>query len=75
VFEEHHECYDEDALALLAAGDNPIRFPTLRFTRSVAESRALNLLREPAIIISASGMCTGGASGTTSSTIWSTATT
>lgn len=60
VFERHHECYDQDALRSLARGDNPIQFPSLRFTRSVAESQRLNKLRKPAIIISASGMCTAG---------------
>ena len=60
VFEAHHECYDADALAMLGRGDDPIRFPSLRFTRSAAESRRLNSLREPAVIISAAGMCTAG---------------
>jgi metallo-beta-lactamase family protein len=60
VFERHHECYDADSLRMLASGDNPIRFPSLRFTASVAESQALNELKSPAIIISASGMCNAG---------------
>ncbi len=60
VFEQHHECYDADSLRLLAQGDDPLSFPSLRFTRSVEESKRLNALAEPAVIISASGMCTAG---------------
>ncbi len=60
VFEAHTECYDADALSMLAAGDNPVGFPALRFTNSVQESQQLNELREPAIIISAAGMCNAG---------------
>lgn len=60
VFEHHRECYDEEALALLAQGNDPISFPGLRFVESVQESMSLNQLRKPAIIISASGMCQAG---------------
>jgi metallo-beta-lactamase family protein len=60
VFEEHHECYDTEALRMLGQGDNPIRFPSLKFTQSVSESMALNDVRQPVIIISAAGMCNAG---------------
>lgn len=60
VFERHRECYDEEALRMLAAGDDPIKFPRLRFTESAEESRRLNDVRESVIIISASGMCDAG---------------
>lgn len=60
VFADHVDCYDAEALELLAKGDDPIGFPSLKFTASVDESRKLNDLREPAIIIAASGMCTAG---------------
>lgn len=60
VFEEHRECYDAESLRLLAAGDDPLKFPKLRFTASIAESQALNRLTSSAVIISASGMCNAG---------------
>jgi metallo-beta-lactamase family protein len=60
VFEKHRECYDQEALQLLGRGDNPIRFSSLQFTQSTEQSRALNSLDGPLIIISASGMCTAG---------------
>jgi len=40
--------------------DNPLLMPQLRFTKTAEESRALNDLDKPAIIISASGMAYAG---------------
>lgn len=39
---------------------NPLRFQSLKFTKSPEESKQLNNVQGPAIIISASGMATGG---------------
>jgi len=39
---------------------NPLSFPSLSFVRTHGESKALNYLQGPAIIISASGMASGG---------------
>ncbi len=62
VFRLHQETYDEEMRQFLLTDDdqNPFGFQTLRYTRSVEESKALNFLREPAIIISASGMMENG---------------
>lgn len=60
IVRKHRECFDADALALLAHGDQPTEFPGLSFSRSVAESKAINDVEGPCIIISASGMCTAG---------------
>jgi metallo-beta-lactamase family protein len=60
IVSAHQECYDLDALRLLGSGDDPISFPSLKFTHSVEESQKLNNVDYPAIIISASGMCTAG---------------
>ncbi|HLD94500.1 MAG TPA: MBL fold metallo-hydrolase, partial [Anaerolineales bacterium] len=38
----------------------PLRCPETHFVRDVEESKALNEIRGPAVIISASGMCSGG---------------
>lgn len=38
----------------------PLRCPETHFVREVEESKALNDVHGPAVIISASGMCTGG---------------
>jgi metallo-beta-lactamase family protein len=60
IFRLHPECYDEEARGFLQQKADPFGFHRLQYTRSVDESKALNYLHEPCIIISASGMCEGG---------------
>ena len=44
----------------MAKGDNPLEFPGLKFTKTADESKALNEMTDPMIILSASGMCEVG---------------
>lgn len=60
IFRENLDCFDEEARQYIANGDNPLDFPTLKFTQSPDESRQLNEKTESTIIISASGMCEAG---------------
>jgi metallo-beta-lactamase family protein len=60
IFRLHPECYDQEARAFLQQKEDPFGFHRLQYTRSVDESKALNRLEGPCIIISASGMCEGG---------------
>lgn len=60
IFEQNPEYYDEEALAYLLKGDNPIEFPNLHLITTSDESKALNEDPTPKVIISASGMCEVG---------------
>lgn len=60
VFRNHRELFDEDAQALLSKGDDPFELPHLTYTLTADESRAINAIEGPAIVISASGMCNAG---------------
>ena len=60
VFRKHPELYDEEARAYLANHGDPFGFQLLTYVRDVNQSKALNDLRGPFMIISASGMCEGG---------------
>jgi len=62
VFRLHPECYDREYIETLQtdADHDPLGFAGLRYVRSTEGSRKLNDLKEPAVIISASGMCEGG---------------
>ncbi len=60
VFRKHSNLFDEDAKALLAKGEDPFDLPKLNYTMQADQSRLLNDLVGPAIIISASGMCNAG---------------
>ena len=52
--------YDEETLALVKQGINPISFLGLRLSVTTEESRAINFDLIPKVIISASGMCEAG---------------
>ncbi len=52
--------YDEETLALLEQGENPIHFKGLRLSVTSDDSRAINYDRSPKVILSASGMCEAG---------------
>jgi len=60
IYASHPECFDPETIELLKTGDMPLDFPGLKMTRSSQESKAINEDDRPGIIISASGMCTGG---------------
>lgn len=54
------ECFDADTLALIESGINPIRFDGLKVAVSSDESKMINFIDKPKVIISASGMCEAG---------------
>ncbi len=61
IFTENtYECADEETLALLRKGVNPIEFDGLKTAVSADESKQINLIETPKVIISASGMCDAG---------------
>lgn len=60
VFRRHHECYDKETVAFDDSHGDPFGFNLLTMVESVDESKALNRLDHPAVIISASGMCEAG---------------
>lgn len=60
VFEHHPELYDEQMKELIRRKESPFDFPSLKMTRTVQESKAINHEKGTAIIIAGSGMCTGG---------------
>ncbi|MBS1826676.1 MAG: MBL fold metallo-hydrolase [Acidobacteria bacterium] len=60
VFRKHQELFDEETRKFLQNGSDPFGFKMLRYVRSVEESKALNELRHPYLVISASGMCEAG---------------
>jgi metallo-beta-lactamase family protein len=62
IFRDHVECFDEEMVdAILSEEDeDPLSFNGATYIRSATASKALNHLKEPCIIISASGMCEAG---------------
>jgi metallo-beta-lactamase family protein len=60
TFRNHPECYDAETLAMIDERRDPFGFRRLRYVRDVEDSKALNFLRDSAVIISASGMAESG---------------
>ena len=60
IYERHTGCYNEEAVAMLNAGRNPLYVEGMEFISTPAESMALNDKPGPMVIIAASGMCEGG---------------
>ena len=62
VFRLHPEVFDDEIREFLLTDDdnNPFGFGRLQYTQSVEESKALNSLKTPAVIISSGGMLEGG---------------
>jgi metallo-beta-lactamase family protein len=60
IFQLHPECFDRQTNRLLAQNENPFGLNQIKYVRDVRESKKLNDLKEPCIIISASGMCEAG---------------
>ena len=60
MYARHHEEHDMEMKALEQSGSSPLRPRQLEFTHSIEESKRLNSMRGPMVIISASGMATAG---------------
>jgi metallo-beta-lactamase family protein len=56
----HREDHDDEMSRLFAAGVEPLRPSRLQFARTPDQSKAINQVTGPCIILSASGMATGG---------------
>ena len=62
IFRLHPEVYDRETIGFMhdIGRRDPFGFEGVRYIRNVSESKALNDLTKPAVIISASGMCEAG---------------
>ena len=61
VFNENTlECADEETMALIRSGVNPLTFENLRVSSTADESKLINDDTTPKVILSSSGMCDAG---------------
>ena len=61
IFDEQtRECFDDETLALMDKGVNPIQFPGLKYSITAEDSKRINEDPSPKVILSASGMCDAG---------------
>jgi len=60
VFQQHRDCFDQDAWNMIIEGKSILDFPGMHLCRSREESMQINAFKEPCVIMSTSGMCTAG---------------
>ena len=60
VHRDHPECFDDETRQYLLHHEDPFGFDRLQYIREVADSKKLNDLHGPFVVISASGMCEAG---------------
>jgi metallo-beta-lactamase family protein len=60
VHRAHPECFDEETRKYLLTGEDPFGFGRLEYVREATESKKLNDLHGPFLVVSASGMCEQG---------------
>jgi metallo-beta-lactamase family protein len=61
VFQQFPDCYDRETLEFEHVEQHPaLQFDSLKYTRSVEDSKAINFRDEPMVIIAASGMAESG---------------
>ena len=60
IFPKHPECMSPDGVRQLQGPVNFLQGPLLHYVKSVEESKALNVRREPCILVASSGMGEGG---------------
>jgi len=60
IFMRYSEEFDQETKALIKKHGSPLHWPETYFDKTVEESKRVSALRTPAIIISSSGMATGG---------------
>jgi metallo-beta-lactamase family protein len=60
LYGKHVELFDEEALAMQQSGELRENLDTVQFCPSADDSRALNHVKGPCMIMAGAGMCTGG---------------
>ena len=60
VYKKYERYYNKEAQYIISSGDKVFKFPMLKFILTTDESKAINEVPAPKIIIAGSGMSTGG---------------
>jgi metallo-beta-lactamase family protein len=60
IYGKHDELFDDEALAMQKSGELREHLETAQFSATADESRALNQMPGPCLIMAGAGMCTGG---------------
>ncbi len=60
IFKLHPECFNDQVMEVMETDPDPFGFKSLHYTRHAEDSKKLNAIKEPCVIISSSGMMEAG---------------
>lgn len=60
IFRLHPECFNDDIIKVMESDPDPFGFNSLHYIKRVEDSKKLNNIKKPCVIISASGMMEAG---------------
>jgi metallo-beta-lactamase family protein len=60
IYLKFHDYCDEALLNMVSSNQPPLRFPTLTMARTAEESKQINGVKTPSVIMASSGMCNAG---------------
>ncbi|HNV12660.1 MAG TPA: MBL fold metallo-hydrolase [bacterium] len=60
IYKNYEYLYDKESTELIVSGDDLFDFPGLEFTLSSQQSKTINNLRPPKVVLAGGGMCMGG---------------
>jgi metallo-beta-lactamase family protein len=60
LYRKHVELFDDEAMAMFKSGELMNQLDTAQFCPSANDSKALNEIKGPCLIMAGAGMCTGG---------------
>ena len=60
IYQKYPDYFNQKAVYLIKSGDDLFKFPGLKMTRTVEESKKIKQVNPPKIIMAGSGMSTGG---------------
>ncbi len=63
IYRDYEYLYDQESMKLIVSGDDLFDFPGLEFTLTSEESKKINTVRAPKVVLAGSGMCNGGRIG------------
>jgi len=60
IYQKYSDYFNKEAVYLIKSGDDLFKFPGLKMTKAVEESKKIEQVKPPKIILAGSGMSTGG---------------
>ena len=60
IYKKYPEFYNQEAAQLIKSGDEIFNFPGLKFSETIEQSKQINAVHPPKIIVAGSGMSHGG---------------